>query len=66
MRKTPKGKCILRPLTKLMTIYLIFEGLKHGNLSFNQKLIVSKHASRMQPTKLGLKREKKFQCEMQP
>lgn len=47
-------------LTKLMTAYVIFEGLKYGQLSFNKKLVVSKKASRIEPTKLGLKRGEKI------
>ena len=58
--KNAQKKLYPASLTKLMTVYLIFEGLKHGNLSFNKKLVVSKKASRMQPTKLGLKRGEKI------
>ncbi len=42
-------------LTKLMTVYLIFEALKHGKLSFDTKLVTSKKASYMPATKLGLR-----------
>ncbi len=42
-------------LTKMMTMYLAFKALRNGHLKPNQKLYVSKHASRQIPTKLGLK-----------
>lgn len=42
-------------LTKLMTLYLLFESIESGNLSLNKKLIVSEKASKMPPCKLGLK-----------
>ncbi len=42
-------------LTKLMTLYLLFEALESGRLSINQKLYVSKNAEKMLPCKLGLK-----------
>ena len=42
-------------LTKMMTLYLTFKALREKRLSFDQKLPVSKHASRQAPTKLGLK-----------
>jgi len=46
-------------LTKLMTLYLLFEAVESGKLSMNQKLYVSKNATNMSPSKLGLK-EKEF------
>ncbi len=42
-------------LTKIMTLYLLFERLKAGKLKLSSKLEVSKRASRQPPTKLGLK-----------
>ncbi len=42
-------------LTKLMTLYLLFEALDSGRLSMNQKLYVSKNAEKTLPSKLGLK-----------
>ncbi|WP_375330350.1 D-alanyl-D-alanine carboxypeptidase family protein [Candidatus Tisiphia endosymbiont of Nemotelus uliginosus] len=42
-------------LTKLMTLYLLFEAVESGRLSMNQKLYVSKNAERMLPCKLGLR-----------
>lgn len=42
-------------LTKMMTLYITFDALKAGRLSLNQKLRVSRHATNMEPSKLGLK-----------
>lgn len=42
-------------LTKMMTLYLLFEALEHGQIKIHQKLIVSKHASSQKPSKLYLK-----------
>jgi D-alanyl-D-alanine carboxypeptidase len=42
-------------LTKMMTLYLTFKALKEGKLTFDQKLPVSKHATQVIPSKLGLK-----------
>ena len=43
-------------LTKMMTLYMVFEALEQGKLTLNQELPVSKRASGMPPSKLGLKR----------
>lgn len=42
-------------LTKVMTLYLIFESLDNGRLSLNKKLYVSKNATKALPSKLYLK-----------
>ncbi len=41
-------------LTKVMTLYLLFEQLESGKLKLNSELEVSVRASRQSPTKLGL------------
>ncbi len=43
-------------LTKLMTLYLMFEALESGKLQMNQKIYISEKAEKMLPGKLGLKR----------
>ena len=43
-------------LTKIMTLYMVFDALQDGRLSMNQKLKVSRKASRMPSSKLGLGR----------
>ena len=41
-------------LTKIMTLYIIFEEIRFGNLNLKDKIIISKHANNQQPSKLGL------------
>jgi len=41
-------------LTKIMTLYLLFERLESGKLNLDSKLAVSEHAEDQSPTKLGL------------
>ncbi len=42
-------------LTKVMTLYLLFERLDAGKIKLNSQLSVSEHAASQSPTKLGLK-----------
>jgi D-alanyl-D-alanine carboxypeptidase len=42
-------------LTKMMTLYLLFERLEAGKLSLSSELPVSAHAAAQAPSKLGLK-----------
>jgi len=42
-------------LTKIMTLYLLFERLEAGKLKLDTPLAVSEHAARQSTTKLGLK-----------
>ena len=42
-------------LTKIMTLYLLFERLDAGRIKLDTPLKVSEHASEQAPTKLGLK-----------
>ncbi|MDO1585286.1 D-alanyl-D-alanine carboxypeptidase [Rhizobium oryzicola] len=42
-------------LTKMMTLYLIFEAIKKGKLSWDSPVIFSKYASSRPPTKLRVK-----------
>jgi D-alanyl-D-alanine carboxypeptidase len=41
-------------ITKVMTLYMLFEQLEKGRLSLDSELRVSARASRMSPSKLGL------------
>ncbi len=43
-------------LTKIMTLYLLFEQLEAGKLKLDSQLKVSEHAASQSPTKLGLQR----------
>lgn len=41
-------------MTKMMTLHMVFDALESGKLRLNQQLAVSRHASSMEPSKLGL------------
>ena len=43
-------------LTKVMTLYLVFDALDSGKLKLNERMTVSSFASKQQPSKLGLKK----------
>jgi D-alanyl-D-alanine carboxypeptidase len=51
----PDHLCHPASLTKIMTLYLLFEQLEAGNLKLDTPLPVSAHAAIQRPTKLGLK-----------
>jgi D-alanyl-D-alanine carboxypeptidase len=42
-------------LTKIMTLYLLFERLESGKMKLDTEMPVSEHASEQAPTKLGLR-----------
>jgi len=42
-------------VTKVMTLYILFQELSAGNISLSTKMPVSRHAAAAVPTKLGLK-----------
>ena len=42
-------------ITKVMTLYLLFEQIERGNLALDTELQVSRHAASMSPSKLGLR-----------
>src|SRR5262245_13828793 len=50
-------------LTKVMTLYLLFELLEAGKLKLNTPLQVSEHASIQSPTKLGLRAGQTIEVE---
>ncbi|WP_200340742.1 serine hydrolase [Rhodovibrio sodomensis] len=41
-------------LTKMMTLYMVFDALAAGELQLDEKMYVSPHAQEMPPTELGL------------
>ena len=50
-------------LTKIMTLYMLFEQLEAGRLTLNSKLTVSARATRQPPSKLALRRGQKITVE---
>src|SRR6478752_404056 len=51
----PDGSRHPASLTKIMTLYLLFERLDAGKLKLDSEMQVSAHASEQAPTKLGLR-----------
>lgn len=50
-------------VTKVMTLYILFQELAAGNIALSDKMVVSKHAAKAVPTKLGLKAGSKITVE---
>ncbi|MHB1102573.1 MAG: serine hydrolase [Devosia sp.] len=50
-------------VTKVMTLYVLFQELAAGNINLSDKMVVSKHAASAVPTKLGLKAGSKITVE---
>ncbi|WP_461306280.1 D-alanyl-D-alanine carboxypeptidase family protein, partial [Albidovulum sp.] len=42
-------------LTKMMTLYIAFEAIEHGEISLDTMVTVSRHAASQPPSRLGLK-----------
>jgi D-alanyl-D-alanine carboxypeptidase len=55
--------CHPASLTKIMTLYLLFEQLESGKLTLDTALPVSANAARQAPTKLGLKVDQTIKVE---
>src|SRR6202166_929894 len=53
--KDPDGSRHPASLTKIMTLYLLFERLESGKMKLDTEMEVSEHASEQAPTKLGLR-----------
>lgn len=51
----PDGSRHPASLTKIMTLYMLFEKLEAGKLTLDSEMDVSQHASVQAPTKLGLR-----------
>lgn len=52
---SPDGSRHPASLTKIMTLYLLFERLDSGKMKLDTEMAVSEHASEQAPTKLGLR-----------
>ena len=51
----PDGQRYPASLTKMMTLYLLFEALDSGKTSLSSTIPISAHAANQAPSKLGLK-----------
>ena len=47
-------------LTKMMTLYVVFEAIRHGEITEDTLVKISRNASREPPSKLGLKAGQKI------
>ena len=43
-------------MTKVMTLYIIFDEIRKGKLNYNSKIVFSKRAAGQPPSKIGIKR----------
>jgi D-alanyl-D-alanine carboxypeptidase len=59
----PDGSRHPASLTKIMTLYLLFERLDAGKMKLDTEMEVSEHASEQAPTKLGLRPGKTIKVE---
>lgn len=50
-------------LTKMMTLYMLFEAIERGDLSMDTRLRASRNASRQPPTRLGLACSRRRGCD---
>ncbi len=50
-------------LTKMMTLYMLFDALKHKRITLKDQMIVSEHAEGQAPSKLGLRAGQSLQVE---
>jgi D-alanyl-D-alanine carboxypeptidase len=48
-------------LTKMMTLYIVFDEIRRGHLSLDQKITVSAHAASEPPSRLGLRAGQKIE-----
>jgi D-alanyl-D-alanine carboxypeptidase len=55
MQHLPDAQNYPASLTKMMTLYLTFQGLEQGKLTLDQRFAVSAHAAAQAPSKLDLK-----------
>lgn len=56
----PDRRSFPASLTKMMTLYMVFEALKTGSITLDKELTVSKRASRRPKSKLWLKKGQKI------
>ena len=50
-------------LTKIMTLYIVFEALNEGRMHLNDQILMTRHATRQPPSKMGIKAGKFISVE---
>jgi D-alanyl-D-alanine carboxypeptidase len=59
----PDGLRYPASLTKMMTLYMVFDALESGRISLNTRVPVSAHAAAQQQSKLGVRKGSTFTVE---
>jgi D-alanyl-D-alanine carboxypeptidase len=59
----PDGLRYPASLTKMMTLYMVFDALESGRISLNSRVPVSRHAAAQAPSKLGVRAGQTFTVE---
>src|SRR5262249_36569311 len=50
-------------LTKMMTLYLLFDAVQHGRISMDTRMTASRHAAGQPPSRLGLRCSRRHGCD---
>ena len=50
-------------LTKMMTLYLLFDAIEHGQVSMDARMTASRHAAAQPPSRLGLQCSRRRGCD---
>jgi D-alanyl-D-alanine carboxypeptidase len=50
-------------LTKMMTLYMLFDALERGDISMNTRLTATRHAAAQPPSRLGLRCSRRRGCD---
>ncbi len=62
-RSNPDKEMYPASLTKMMTLYMLFEALKNGTITPESKFIFSEKATKQVPSKLGIKEGRSISAE---
>ena len=50
-------------LTKMMTLYILFDAIEHGQVSMDTRMTASRHAAAQPPSRLGLQCSRRRGCD---
>src|SRR6185503_4966097 len=50
-------------LTKMMTLYMVFDAIQRGDLTLNTRLTASRNATRQPPSRLGMRCTRRGRCD---
>ncbi len=63
-QRDPHRRVYPASLTKVMTLFMVFEALQEKKITLNTKLVVSKRAAGQTPTKIGFKQGEKIPLDV--